>query len=178
MLNLSIAGRRIRLDSISASYEQAIFREFDEQISRYMFPKPADSLEQSREFILSSLAACAAGNNLQFVILDKQSQEFLGCCGLHGQTDSIKPELGIWLKKSAHGQGLGKEAIHTLVFWAQEALVLESFIYPVDRRNEASRKIPLSLGGKLIAERREVGRAGNSLDLLVYQIDLPLAHIG
>lgn len=109
------------------------------------------------------------GNNLQLVIL-KPSGEFLGCCGLHGQANPKIPEFGIWLKKDAHGFGYGKEAIHGLYSWATQNLQAEYYIYPVDRNNIASRKIPESLGGVIINEYVDQGLAGNRLDNVVYKV--------
>ena len=163
---LSIEGERVRLDVISRTFEQDIFKTFDAEVTRYMFPKPAETITEVRAFIDSSHHPA----NLQFVILDKTTDEFLGCCGLHGKTDSHNPELGIWLKTAAHGAGYGREAIHALVTWAREHLSLDSFVYPVDKNNTPSRAIPLSLGGEVFDERRERGAAGNKLDLVFYRI--------
>ena len=174
LFNLNIEGERVRLISITTAFEQDILTEFSSDITTYMIPKPADSIEETRAFIEASLTAFSEGNNLQLVILEKETNEFLGCCGLHGRGDVRNPEFGIWLKKGAHGRGLGKEAIWTLAVWAQENIRLESFIYPVDKRNEASRKIPVSLGGEVVEERTDKGMSGNVLNEVVYKISLPL----
>ncbi len=42
------------------------------------------------------------------VILDRETGRFLGCAGLH-ELEAARPELGVWLKKSAHGNGFGRE---------------------------------------------------------------------
>ena len=174
LFTLSIEGERIRLLSISRVYEQNIFEEFTSDITTYMIPKPADTIEETRAFIDASLEGFARADNLVFVILDKQTEEFLGCCGLHGRSGVKNPEFGIWLKRSAHGRGLGREAIRTLALWAQERMRLESFIYPVDKRNLPSRKIPESLGGVVFAEGVDEGMAGNVLEEVVYRIRVPI----
>ena len=171
---LSIEGERVRLVSVSRAYERDIFEELTSDIATYMIPKPADTIEETRAFIDSSLEGFADANNLVLVILEKQTGDFLGCCGLHGRGDANNPEFGIWLKRSAHGRGLGREAIRTLALWAQENIRLESFIYPVDKRNVPSRRVPESLGGVVAAEREDVGMAGNVLDEVVYIIPVPL----
>ena len=174
LFNININGKRVRLVSISNKFEQDIFNEFTSEITTYMFPQPAKTIKETRDFIDSSLEGFKEGNNLQLVILRKENDEFLGCCGLHGDEDARNPEFGIWLKKSAHGEGLGKEAIHTLAFWAQVNIRLDSFVYPVDKRNQPSRNIPISLGGTIIEERTVQGVAGNTLNEVVYKIPLPL----
>ena len=170
LFGVVIEGRRIKLVPISAKYEQAIFESFTHQVTRYMFPMPAADIGETRAFIEDSRASTEAANNLQLVILNKLSEEFLGCCGLHGEANPRIPEFGIWLKQSAHGQGLGREAIHCLYNWARQTMSVDYFIYPVDRRNTASRRIPESLGGVVIEEYVSKGLAGNELDTLVYKI--------
>lgn len=174
LANLSIESERIRLVSISRAFEQNIFEEFTSDVATYMIPKPADTTEETRAFIDMSLEGFTRADNLVFVILDKRTDEFLGCCGLHGRSGVKNPEFGIWLKRSAHGRGLGREAIRTLALWAQERMRLESFIYPVDKRNLPSRKIPESLGGVIFAEGVDEGMAGNVLEEVVYRIPIPL----
>ena len=45
--------------------------------------------------------------------------------------DSVSPELGLWLKETAHGQGFGREVVVALVEWGHATLGKGSFIYPV-----------------------------------------------
>lgn len=146
LFGLDIEGERVRLVSIAERFARAIFTEFDSDITTYMLPKPAASIQETEAFIQASLEAFDEANNLQLVILDKTTGEFLGCCGLHGRDDVRNPEIGIWLKRSAHGQALGKEAVWTLVYWAQDNVRIDSFSYPVDKRNRPSRDIPISSG--------------------------------
>jgi [ribosomal protein S5]-alanine N-acetyltransferase len=172
LLLVSLESDRLRLEPISESYAQDIFREFTSEITRYMFPKPATKIEETLEFIRESRQSMTYGNNLQLVVLDKETKEFIGCCGLHGEPNIRIPELGIWLKKSAHGRGYGREAVRCLVAWASKQLDVDGFIYPVDKRNLASCKIPESLGGVIIDAFQDMGLAGNVLDEVVYKISL------
>lgn len=165
---LKIEAECVRLEIISPAFERDIFETFDADVTRYMFPQPAKDITETSAFVDSSLKRLA--DNLQFVILDKNAREFLGCCGLHGEASPHNPELGIWLKTAAHGHGYGREAITALVTWAKDHLVLNSFSYPVDKRNHASRKIPLALGGEPVDERVDTGLAGNKLELVFYRI--------
>ena len=170
LLSLTIEGDRIRLVTISARFEQDIFQEFTEEITTYMIPSPAKNIEETRKFIVASRYGIKAGYNLQFVILSKATGEFLGNCGLHGEIRAITPEIGIWLKKNAHGKGYGREAVHTLVKWSKKNIDLDYFIYPVDIRNIPSRKIPESLGGQIIEQSQVKTPTGKILDYLVYKI--------
>jgi [ribosomal protein S5]-alanine N-acetyltransferase len=80
------------------------------------------------------------------------------------------PELGIWLKKSAQGAGYGYETIQTLVIWAQENLTFTYLRYPVDKRNTASRKIPLKLQATAGREYKKLNLSGFELDEIEYWI--------
>lgn len=63
---------------------------------------------------------------------------------------SPSPELGLWMKEAAHGQGFGREVVASLAQWTHENLGKQSFIYPVALQNTASRRIAEGLGGKII----------------------------
>jgi RimJ/RimL family protein N-acetyltransferase len=177
LLSIEIKGDRINLVAISTDREEDIFQEFTPEITTYMFPDPVKDIGETRKFITASRDAIAAGYNLQFVILSKATSEFLGCVGLHGEKNVSTPEIGIWLKKNAHGSGYGREAVHLLVKWTRENIDLDYFIYPVDRRNISSRKIPESLGGKVIEEFEKTTPTDKFLDMLVYRIDRVLVNI-
>jgi [ribosomal protein S5]-alanine N-acetyltransferase len=169
--SLAIEGKRLQLVAISDKFEQDIFKEFTSEITRYMFPSPTNDIEDTRKFINESRRSMQQGNNLQFAILSKTIGEFFGCCGLHGEGKVRTPEFGIWLKKSAYGNGYGREAIHLLFNWSCHHIDLDYFTYPVDRRNIASSKIPESLGGKVIEALKVETPTGKILDEVIYKID-------
>ncbi len=163
---------RIRLIIISDEFEGDIFQEFTNEITTYMIPSPPENIEETHNFIVESRRGIEAGNNLQFVVVSKTTGEFLGNCGLHGEGKIRTPEIGIWLKKNAHGKGYGREAVRTLVNWSRNNIDLDYFIYPVERRNTASRKIPESLGGQVVEESQVKTPTGKILDLVVYRIQM------
>jgi [ribosomal protein S5]-alanine N-acetyltransferase len=171
LLALNIEGSRLRLVAIADTFENDIFQEFTREITRYMVPPSAKDITETRQFIADSKRGMKIGNNLQFAIVSKPTGEFLGCCGLHGEDKIRTPDLGIWIKKSAHGRGYGREAIHTLVRWSWHNIDLDYLMYPVDRQNRASCKIPESLGGAVIKELKMETPTGKVLDLLVYKIE-------
>jgi RimJ/RimL family protein N-acetyltransferase len=109
------------------------------------------------------------GSNLQAVVLDKDDGSFLGCAGIHN-IDTGTPEFGIWIKKSAHGNSYGKEAIIALKKWADENLDYEYLLYPVTEENYASRRIPEFLGGIVVREYDETNMSGNLQHILEYRI--------
>ena len=74
------------------------------------------------------------------------------------------------VKKKAQGQGFGREAIHLLRNWADKNLQYEYLLYSADRKNNPSKKIAESLGGKIFREYQITNQSGNILDLLEYRI--------
>lgn len=170
--SLTIESPRLRLRAISDQYTGDIYRHFTADITRYMFPAPASEVSQTQAFVASALEGLDRGDDLHFVICRRDDDEFLGVCGLHGEGPAAEPELGIWLKKAAHGHRYGREAIAALRTWAREHIDFERLIYPVDRRNIPSRRIAEHLGGVVIDEKKVMSLGGLELDEVVYAIPL------
>ena len=170
---LEIATPRLKLSSISRIHAGDIFREFTVEHTRYMGPCPTETIDDTFAFIDSAVERMKARDNFQAVVLRRDSGEFLGCCGLHGEGKSETPELGIWIKSGAQGNGYGKEAIIGLKQWADRNLAYKYLTYPVDRRNRPSIRIPEALGGKVFGRRIQKKADGTILELLVYRIFPP-----
>ena len=165
-----IETQRLLLRPIRTEDARAIFPEFNERITRFMVPEPGRDMSVTEAFIESALAKLRSGEDLQLVITDKHTGEFLGCSGLHSRREPLRPELGIWVKESAHGKAFGREAISGLKEWADRSLRYEYLVYPVDRANIASRRIPESLGGEIFRQE-VVERPGRApLDEVIYRI--------
>jgi RimJ/RimL family protein N-acetyltransferase len=98
----------------------------------------------------------------EYVTLD--NRECLGMASLE-DADSVSPELGFWLKESAHGKGFGREVVAALVEWGHATLGKGSFIYPVAVQNIASRRIAENLHGEIIGNR-----TNPKYDSVVYRI--------
>ena len=93
----------------------------------------------------------------------------MGCGGLH-HIDTKTPELGVWIKKSAQGNGYGKETIIALKEWADKNLDYEYILYPAVEENYPSRRIPEFLGGEVFREYDKVNMSGKEQHLLEYRI--------
>lgn len=167
--NVIITTERLKLVPVSTKYAQAIFQEFTPEITTYMFPKPAETIADTLAFITMAQEQLRTGEALNVTILDKQTGEVLGGCGINHANTST-PELGIWIKKSAHGHTYGREAVQGLKEWAEKHLIYDYLIYPVDKRNIASRKIPESLGGIAKREYKKINQSGKELEMVEYWI--------
>ncbi len=169
LASVRIETQRLSLIPIEDVFEADIFREFSPEVTRYMDPKPASCIEETRAFIASSREGLERGDNLQLVILSKPQGEFLGCIGLH-EVGSKNPGVGIWVKISAHGQGYGLEAGRSLIEWARSNCEFDHLRYPVDRRNGASRRIAEACGGKVARAFKSTSQAGFELEQVEYWI--------
>src|SRR5215469_15394010 len=106
-------------------------------------------------------------NQFSFVIRRNDNGECLGMASFEG-ADSVSPEVGLWLKESAHGQGFGREVVAALVEWGHATFGKESFIYPVAVQNTPSRHIAEKLHGEIIGNRTNPKH-----DSVVYRIPSP-----
>jgi [ribosomal protein S5]-alanine N-acetyltransferase len=168
-LQIEIATNRLLLKPIAMQYKSEIFKEFTEEIAVYMVPRPAKEIFETESFIRESLVGLTEGSNIQLVIIKKDTQDFLGCAGIH-RVNTKTPELGIWLKKSAHGNCYGIETIRGLKEWAEGNLDFDYLIYPVDKDNYPSRRIPEHLGGILVKKYDKQSSSGNTLHIVEYKL--------
>ena len=166
---ITIETKNLCLKSITLGYKNDIFKEFTAEITTYMRPKPAEKIEETAEFLKTSIRGNKKGSNFQVVVLEKENKDFLGCGGLH-RIDRKTPELGVWIKKSAHGHGYGQEVIVALKEWADKNLDYEYILYPVVEENYPSRRIPEFLSGQVAREYDEVNMSGRSQHFLEYRI--------
>jgi ribosomal-protein-alanine N-acetyltransferase len=169
--SIVIDADRIQLKAITRENTEEIYENFTPEITRYMMPAPPKKISETTDFVESALSGLERGDDLHLVIYQRGSNEFLGVCGLHERGRPAEPKVGIWLKKGAHGNGYGFEAIVALQAWAENCMKFERLVYPVDRRNTPSKRIPETLGGRIIAERKVTSMAGVELDEIVYGIE-------
>jgi lysophospholipase L1-like esterase/RimJ/RimL family protein N-acetyltransferase len=175
---MELVTQRLLLVPISLKFAKDVFNNFNDEVTRYMMPKPADDISETEVWIKSSIKKYENKEEIVFAALLKDSHEFIGCMGLH-HMDSDTPELGLWTKMSAHGHGYGIEGMKSIVEYAQTHLNIKYLIYPVDRKNFASRNIPETLGGIVKKAYKQINQSGIELDTIEYwiysedQIDTP-----
>ncbi|MGV8146766.1 MAG: GNAT family N-acetyltransferase [Alkaliphilus sp.] len=167
--DIIIISERLKQIPICENFIGDIFENFTSEVTKYMYPQPSDNINNIVDFVRSSMEGVENGTNLQMVVLDKETNEFLGCSGLH-HIDRDNPELGIWIKKLAHNKSYGYEAVAAIIEWAKENIKYEYLKYPVDRRNYASKRIPENYGGKIAKKYKLNNTVGKELDIVEYWI--------
>ncbi|HUX35955.1 MAG TPA: GNAT family N-acetyltransferase [Candidatus Paceibacterota bacterium] len=169
LLELKIETGNLILRPVSVDDRDSIFKEFTAEITHFMNPVPPVVPKDTEKFINDSRQKMENGEEIVFSIFDKSTGEFLGGCGMH-HINTPTPEPGIWIKKSAHGHGYGREAVTALKKWADENLNYEYLVYPAFKENIASRKIPESLGGRIEREVEKKNGAGVPMISVEYRI--------
>lgn len=142
----SLNTKRLLLRPVALSYAQVIFKEFTNEVTLFMYPVTPNKVSDTKQFIVETKQNFKQGKEVVCVILKKTNKEFLGCVGLH-KINTKMPELGIWIKQSAHGHHYGREAVTAMKLWADVNIDYKYIKYPVVKQNIPSRKIPESLGG-------------------------------
>lgn len=164
-----IETKRLILIPVSADYADQMLIELTADITKYMAMYPPKSLNEELKFIKDARKKMVKGTDLVLMILDKITHEYLGGVGLH-QIDTASPSLGIWIKKSAHGNKIGREAVEGVKLWAEENLIFDYLVYPVHKNNIPSRKIAEALKGKVVFAGIKRFPSGKVLDEVIYHI--------
>ena len=123
-------------------------------------PQSVDDLKARRQ----EMASSSSDGKFRFVIRSKTTTECLGATSID-DAESPTPEIGIWLRETAHGFRYGSEVIKRLCEWAAERFNPQGFVYPVAVGNWPSRRIAERLGG-IVTEHRTNPKYAS----VVYQI--------
>ena len=168
---LAISSSRLTLRPLRESDAPDIFREYTPKIATFMTPPPASSVDDTLAFVKGAIGDRREGRDLQLVIENTEGGEFLGLIGLHTRFGGQNPELGLWLKRSAHGNGFGMEAAHTLIDWADTNLRFGDIVFVVGAKNGASRRIPDSYGLEAQQETFVAERSWSTpVEMVTYRI--------
>lgn len=89
-----------------------------------------------------------------FALLDHQSSEVIGFCGLVHPGGQPETEIKYALKRHFWGKGLATEAVTALLAWAADRLGIDRIIATVDPENTASQRVLLKAGMRAAGIRR------------------------
>lgn len=119
----------------------------DPEVMRYAGDEPFPD-EATIVVMLQSVARLlAAGESLEWAVVERASGQLVGTCGLHGfdqATDAA--EVGCLLARTAWGRGLMREALLTLFRYAQDELGVRLLRADIDAPNLRSIRLFAGLG--------------------------------
>ncbi|WP_353070127.1 GNAT family N-acetyltransferase [Tunturibacter empetritectus] len=160
---VQIQSTRLQLSTFEMADAEEVFACITPAVARFMSWEPPKSFTEYKARREARLQA-ADPTEFAFVIRRRDTKECLGITALE-RADLPSPELGIWMKEAAHGQGYGGEAVRAVAEWAAKDLGKDTFLYPVAVENTASRHIAEKLHGEIIGTRRSP-----KYESVVYQI--------
>lgn len=166
---MDIFTERLRLTPIDKTHARCIAMYFDCDTVKYMSPPAVESAEEAENIIDGFIERKEKETDYVYAVTLKSGGEFLGVAGLHNIR--TVPEAGVWIKSVAQRNGYGKEAVGGILASACKTGI-KRVIYPVDRRNGASKKIALFYGGELCGEHEETTPDGRTLYIETYIINL------
>jgi RimJ/RimL family protein N-acetyltransferase len=167
--NLKIESKRLLLVPISMKYKREAFQEFREPLTRFMRGRPAKRIQETESWISDCKKEMELGTDITLAIVHKKTGEFLGIAGLHDLGED-NPEFGVWIKRTAHGNKYGREAMQAFKAWTEQNHDYEYIRYPVAEQNIASRKTAESLGGEVAKEYERTMPSGRTYHMLEYWI--------
>lgn len=108
------------------------------------------------------------GDMLELVILTLDG-EFIGSMEVF-DIKAKTPELGLWLKESAHGKGYGYEALRGLIDYLSSTGKYQYYIYEVDIRNVSNTHLVEKFCFEKGDYREFTTKTGKMLNLQIYRI--------
>src|ERR1700739_4307061 len=107
-----IHSPRLLLSQFQITDAEKVFACVSPSIARFMRWEPPSW----SEYIARCEERLRAPERFSFVIRRRDSKECLGMTAVEA-CDTESPELGLWIKESAHGQGFGREAVAAVAEW-------------------------------------------------------------
>jgi len=135
---------------------------------------PGYALSETRSWLKSIEPEWDRGMSYGFVIRDRDTDEFLGGCGLNRVDENPMMNLGYWIKTSASGRGVATEAASALAEFGFSYLSLIRIEIVMSVRNHASRRVAEKCGGVFEAIlKNRLYLHGEAHDARLYAITRP-----
>jgi ribosomal-protein-serine acetyltransferase len=137
------------------------------------FADSHQSVEETREWIVRSLAQRLLRESFNLSIWEIGTDGFLGAIGLHPRGWDVPAfEIGYWLRASAEGHGYVSEAVRLLTDYAFDALSAKRVAIRCDARNQRSAAVAERLGFVREAHLRNhmLAPDGSLRDTLIFSL--------
>lgn len=128
----------------------------DKNVSRYLSSMPYPyTIEDAKEFMQSSKSDYTKGEKIDFKIIEKSSDKFIGMVGLDISVRHNHGTIGYWLGKEYWSNGYIPEAAATVLEFGFEVLKLHRISSHHLHPNPASGKVLQKIGLKYEGRRCE-----------------------
>ena len=147
---------RLILREMEFSDENDMFElESDPEVHLYIENNPVKSIETIKEIISHLKKQYQENGTGRWVVIDKQSQEFLGCTGLKYFSEKVNNhhnfyELGYRFKKKHWGKGYATEACKAVIEYGFKNLNIDVIYAITDPKNVNSKNVLHKIGFKFI----------------------------
>ncbi len=109
--------------------------------------RPDFSIDVPLEWLKNQHQDWEQGINYQFVIIDTESHQFLGGCGInHINQYYLLANLGYWVRSDRNGEGIASEATKLLALFGFQKLELRRIEIVTGVENWASRRVAEKAG--------------------------------
>jgi ribosomal-protein-serine acetyltransferase len=153
-MNASLCDGKVRIRCFQVEdavplYEAA--RESIGELCQWMvWCRPGYSLEDSKNFIVTSATSWEKGEQYSFAIIDDQSGVFLGSIGLNRVDRAhLVANLGYWVRRSRTREGIASAATRLVTRFAFQELRLNRVEIIVPTTNHASQRVAAKAAGQL-----------------------------
>ncbi|MFT0211246.1 GNAT family N-acetyltransferase [Pseudomonas sp. F1_0610] len=163
--DIVIETERMRLIPVHEGLKADIWHALTPEVTEFLPFDRAESIEATQGFIDYARSQLHKGEELTLAMTDKQTGQFIGCCGLHDISSELA-SLGLWLCAEAQGKGLGTEAIIGLIDFAKKQLKPSFLVYNVEKENTGSCRIAEKLGFSLHREWKQVKNEHKTRNML------------
>lgn len=148
MHSMQYTGKKVMLVPLSERFREDIFAATTPAVTRFMTWDSPTDISVTDTFIKKAKESIEKGEQYGFVILDIDSEEFIGWCNAFKRDVSEdKHEIGIWLKESAWGKGYAKDVLQTFFTFLRDETPIKEVYYRMQVDNIASKRVCESLGG-------------------------------
>ncbi len=130
---------RLCIVPFEMKYLEEYYSEFDEEITRYQYPDPFDSIAAAKE-ALQGFIDRMEQNEMLFLSVLTRDGEFAGGVEVYGLQEQ-SPELGIWIKKRLQQNGYAYEALKIVLEFVENGCHKDWCVYEADVRNQGSIKL-------------------------------------
>ncbi len=135
--------------------------------------KPDQSVEESERIVRAARGRWLLKTDFTLAFFSRDETSVLGGSGFHlreGLLESARAEIGMWIRSSEAGTGLGTEALRGLLDWGFTDWHWQRLSWRCDPRNQASVRVAEKVGLNLEGTQRarEEGVDGSPRDVAWY----------